>query len=129
MNDDAPLAALRRDLPNIAGMLRVLANADRLAILCHLADKEAAVSEIGTALNLRQPALSQQLGDLRENGMVQTRREARKVYYSLASPQVLAVLTAVNQALGGRNAGLPSALTTDRPNPAIEAAQFARVGR
>lgn len=129
MTADAPLAALRRDLPAIAVLLRVLANPDRLAILCHLAGQEAAVSEIGAALDLRQPALSQQLGDLRENGLVQTRREARHIYYSLASPQVLDILLALDHALGGPDAGSPSAVPIDKPNTAIEAAQFARVVR
>ena len=39
-----------------------------------------------------QPTLSQQLGVLREEGLVNTRRDGKNIYYSLDSPQVLAVM-------------------------------------
>ena len=72
--------------------LKVLANEKRLLILCHLANGEKTVTEFEQLMNIRQPTLSQQLARLRAEEMVETRREAKTIYYSLASTEaVLAV--------------------------------------
>ncbi len=72
--------------------LKVLANEKRLLILCHLADGEKSVTELERLMNIRQPTLSQQLARLRAEELVETRREAKTIYYSLASTEaVLAV--------------------------------------
>ena len=64
-------------------MLKALANEKRLMILCLLADGERTVGELHAVLDLSQSALSQHLAVLREDGLVQTRREAQNVVYSL----------------------------------------------
>ena len=119
------LATLRRDPETVAALLRVLANPDRLAILCHLAAKECSVSDIGDDLNLRQPALSQQLAELRDRGFVTTRRRSRHVYYSLAGSHILHLLEALNAGMvpGPTNTMLPPAKRRDFG----DAAQFARL--
>lgn len=67
-----------------AGLLRALANAQRLRILCMLVGNELAVGEINQQLpELSQSALSQHLARLRDEGLVSTRRDAQNVYYSL----------------------------------------------
>lgn len=121
----ARLAALTQDIDAVAAVLRVMSNPDRLAILCYLAGQEQPVAAIGAALHLRQPALSQHLGELRNHSMVTARREKRQVYYALATPQVLAMLEALN-------AGLRAPV--DPPAPPLrktengEAAVFVRIG-
>lgn len=67
--------------------LKALANQNRLLILCHLAEGEKSVTELETLLGIRQPTLSQQLARLREEDLVATRREAKTIYYSLASTE------------------------------------------
>ena len=67
--------------------LKALANRNRLLILCHLVEGERTVGELEEALTLRQPTLSQQLARLRDDGMVNTRRESKNIYYSIASPE------------------------------------------
>lgn len=67
--------------------LKSLANEHRLLILCHLIDRERSVGELEGLLGMRQPALSQQLAKLREEGLVATRRESRTIYYRLASTE------------------------------------------
>ena len=64
-------------------LLKALANEKRLMILCLLADGERTVGEINALLDLSQSALSQHLAVLREDGLVQTRRDAQNVIYSL----------------------------------------------
>ncbi|WP_341675012.1 metalloregulator ArsR/SmtB family transcription factor [Niveibacterium sp. SC-1] len=78
-------------------LLKVLANSDRLLLMCQLSLGERCVSELEEALDIRQPTLSQQLGVLREAGLVVTRREGKNIFYSVASPQALAVIDVLYQ--------------------------------
>lgn len=73
-------------------MLKALANPDRLMLLCQLADGECSVTELGARSGITQPTLSQQLGVLRGERLVATRREGKHVLYRVASPAALAVL-------------------------------------
>lgn len=76
-------------------LLKTLANEDRLLLLCQLVDGEKCVSELEGMLDIRQPTLSQQLGVLRSEGLVSTRRDGKRIYYQLASAearQLLAML-------------------------------------
>ncbi|MGB0683661.1 MAG: ArsR/SmtB family transcription factor [Magnetovibrionaceae bacterium] len=68
--------------------LKALANEHRLLILCHLLESECTVSDLEKALDLRQPTLSQQLARLRGDNLVDTRRDGKNIYYSLADDSV-----------------------------------------
>ena len=78
------LAAMRERADQAAGLLKALANGQRLRILCLLVAGEQSVGEINQSLELSQSALSQHLARLREEGLVTTRREAQTIYYTLA---------------------------------------------
>ena len=73
-------------------MMKVLANPDRLMILCQLSKGEMRVGEIEEVLGILQPTLSQQLTVLRDEELVSARREGKNIYYQLSSPQALAVM-------------------------------------
>ncbi|MBC7416388.1 MAG: helix-turn-helix transcriptional regulator [Herminiimonas sp.] len=73
-------------------LLRVLANRDRLLLLCQLTQGEFCVSELETALGIEQPTLSQQLTVLRQEELVTTRREGKQIFYSIASAEATAVM-------------------------------------
>ncbi|MEQ1836911.1 MAG: metalloregulator ArsR/SmtB family transcription factor [Candidatus Nitrotoga sp.] len=73
-------------------LMRVLSNPDRLLLLCQLSQGEQCVSELEMLLGIVQPTLSQQLTVLRDEALVNTRREGKNIYYQIASPQALAVL-------------------------------------
>lgn len=79
------------------GLLKVLANPDRLMLLCQLTEEELCVSDLEQRTGIRQPSLSQQLGVLREEGLVQTRRDGKQIFYSLASDDALAVMQVLFQ--------------------------------
>lgn len=83
---------MRRSAGDATAVLRVLANEDRLLLLCHLAHAESCVSDLEGALDIRQPTLSQQLGVLRGEGIVATRREGKHIFYRVADQRVLALL-------------------------------------
>ena len=75
-----------------ARLLKALANPDRLMLLCQLSQAEMSVGELEAALGILQPTLSQQLGVLRDEELVETRREGKYIYYSVRSGPALAVL-------------------------------------
>jgi DNA-binding transcriptional ArsR family regulator len=81
-----------------AEFLRALAHPTRLQILCRLLDGETAVAAFEGELGLKQPNLSQQLGLLREAGLVTTRREAKSIFYSLADDKVRPILDTLRDA-------------------------------
>ena len=85
-------ALLRSAAGRAVSALKVLANEDRLLLLCQLSLGEMCVSELEQRLDIRQPTLSQQLGVLRGEGVVLTRRQGKNIFYSVADPAVLEVL-------------------------------------
>ena len=64
--------------------LKALAHENRLVILCLLSERERSVTELEGLLALNQATVSQQLARLRHEGLVETRRDGRAIYYSLA---------------------------------------------
>ena len=78
--------------------LKALSHEVRLLILCFLIEGEKSVSEIEKMLKLRQPAVSQQLARLRADGLVETRRNGKNIYYSLARTEVRDVIAALHDA-------------------------------
>lgn len=94
MKDTAAIdpAVLRAAAAGVVGKLKVLANEDRLLLLCQLSQGELNVGELEALLGIRQPTLSQQLAVLRAEGVVTTRRDGKNIFYSVADPQLLEVL-------------------------------------
>jgi len=78
--------------------LKALSHEVRLIILCFLIDGEKSVGEIEKMLKLRQPAVSQQLARLRADGLVETRRNGKNIYYSLARSEVRDVIGTLHDA-------------------------------
>ncbi len=72
--------------------LKALANENRLHLLCLLAEGEKSVTELEAMLELRQPAVSQQLARLRADDLVSYRRDGKTIYYSLASAEARQVM-------------------------------------
>ncbi len=84
--------AMRLAATQACGLLKALANPDRLLLLCQLSQGEQCVSALENLLGIVQPTLSQQLGVLREERLVSTRREGKQIFYSIASREALAVM-------------------------------------
>jgi len=94
----AQLDELAEKAAEAARLLRLLANENRLLLLCHLAaEGEMGVGALAEAVGLSQPALSQHLALLREDGLVATRREAQAVFYRLAEPKVARILAVLRE--------------------------------
>lgn len=83
---------MRRAAVDASALLKAMSNPDRLLLLCQLSQGELAVGELERVLGIVQPTLSQQLGVLRDEELVSTRREGKQIFYRIASSQALAVL-------------------------------------
>ncbi|UHQ57165.1 metalloregulator ArsR/SmtB family transcription factor [Microbulbifer sp. YPW16] len=83
---------MRASAGNASALLRSLGNPDRLLLMCQLSQEELCVGDLEERLDIRQPSLSQQLGVLRREGLVATRREGKHVFYRIADPKVLTLL-------------------------------------
>jgi len=90
---DNGIAELERKAAEAAGLLKLLANENRLLILCRLAAAgEMSVGDLADAVDLSQSALSQHLAKMREDGLVATRREAQTVFYRIDDPNAARLL-------------------------------------
>lgn len=96
---DEAFARLRVSAERACALLKALAHADRLVLLCKLTQGEFCVSALEAELGIHQPTLSQQLGVLRQEGLVETRRDGKRIHYRLASGDALAVLQVLHQRL------------------------------
>lgn len=86
------LDAIRASASQACALLKILANEDRLLILCQLSQGSRNVGELKALLAIRQPTLSQQLTVLREEGLVATERRGKYIYYSLVSVEVMRIM-------------------------------------
>jgi DNA-binding transcriptional ArsR family regulator len=87
------IALLEDKAVEAAEFLKLLANPQRLLILCRLVvEREMSVGQLGEAVGLSQSALSQHLAKLRDDAVVATRREAQTIYYRIADKNAARVL-------------------------------------
>lgn len=105
-------------------ILKALAHPLRYRILEALTGGERNVGEIEQATGITQPGLSQQLGVLRKAGLVDTRKDAKLVFYRI-QPEPLSALAANLQAMSG-DAGPDGSSPTTRATTS-GAANFARL--
>jgi DNA-binding transcriptional ArsR family regulator len=91
------LEDMRQAASQACSLMKVLANPDRLMILCQLSQGEKRVGELEELLGIVQPTLSQQLTVLRDERLVSTRREGKNIYYTLDSPKAMAVIETLYQ--------------------------------
>ncbi len=92
-NKNVGLAQLERKAAEAAALLKLLANENRMLILCRLAlNGEMSVSALTSAVGLSQSALSQHLAKMREEGLLATRREGQTIFYHIADPNAAKLL-------------------------------------
>ncbi len=94
-----------------SAVLKAMSNEHRLLILCQLLRQEMSVGELEKRIGLSQSALSQHLARLRRDELVQTRREAQTIFYSLKGPEATAVLYTLHQLYCGDGVNPPAVNT------------------
>jgi len=95
--DVLDLDLMRSAASAASSLLKALSHEDRLLLLCQLSQGEACVSDLEVTCGVYQPSLSQHLGVLRREGLVETRREGKHIYYRVANEDALAVLQVLYQ--------------------------------
>jgi DNA-binding transcriptional ArsR family regulator len=86
------LDQMKAHASDAAALMKALANEQRLLVLCNLLEQPMTVGELNQRMSLSQSALSQHLALLREAGLVETRREAQSIHYSLPPGPVTRVM-------------------------------------
>jgi ArsR family transcriptional regulator len=91
---DRSLAGFEDKANEAAQMLKALSNEKRLMILCKLLEhREMSVNALIEHVGLSQSALSQHLARMREEKLVDTRRDAQQIFYRVADPRVRRILS------------------------------------
>ena len=83
---------LRSAADEAVAALKLLGNVERLLLLCQLSQAEMCVSDLEALLGIHQPTLSQQLGVLRAEGVVSTRRQGKNIFYRVVDSALLEIL-------------------------------------
>ena len=105
----AGIAALASRAGDAAAMLKLIANEQRLRLLCRLSEGEVPVSALVELTGLSQSSVSQHLARLRAGGMVGTRREGTTIFYRLANDEVRQLVGVL-----GLRFGRPEAMPASR---------------
>lgn len=85
-------ADMQQHADEATALLKGIASSKRLLLLCQLVDDEHSVGELAETLGLSQSVVSQHLARLRHEGIVDGRREAQTIYYSLRDARVRAMM-------------------------------------
>lgn len=89
------LSQLKASSSSASRLMKLLANKQRLILVCKLIDGECSVGELASYAGLAQSAASQHLSKLRAEAVVSTRREAQTIYYRLVDPAALRIILAL----------------------------------
>lgn len=80
-----------------SALMKAMSNEARLMILCRLFEDEKSVSELEQMIGLSQSAISQHLAVLRDNNLVNTKREGQSIKYSLAGAKPRAIIEVLHR--------------------------------
>lgn len=84
-----------------ARALKAIAHPLRLKILCVVGDQEVCVQDIVDAVGTSQSNISQHLAILRDKGVLQTRKDANRVFYRVADSRTLQLIVLMREVFCG----------------------------
>jgi DNA-binding transcriptional ArsR family regulator len=90
--DPGELADLQASASAAARLMKLMANEQRLILMCRLGEGECSVNDLAAHVGLAQSAASQHLAKLRAEGVVATRREGQTIFYSLVDPAAVRMI-------------------------------------
>ncbi len=79
---------MKKNCDSVSQILKALAHPQRLLILCQLAEGQKTVGEIESNCEASQSAVSQFLGRMKREGLVQSEKRGQFVYYKIQDPMV-----------------------------------------
>ncbi len=90
------------DIEFAARSLKAISHPLRLQILCELGSQEICVQDIVEIVGTSQSNISQHLAILRDKGILQTRKDANRVYYRVANERILALVDMMREVFCGQ---------------------------
>lgn len=100
MNETAQLLTAESEMEGhveASALMKAMSNEARLMILCQLLNDEKSVTELEQLIGLSQSAISQHLAVLRENQLVNTKREGQSIKYSLSGQKPRAIIEVLHR--------------------------------
>jgi DNA-binding transcriptional ArsR family regulator len=91
----------REHIETAARALKAISHPLRLKILCVVGDEEVCVQDIVDAVGTSQSNISQHLAILRDKGVLNTRKDANRVYYRVADPRTLQLIVLMREVFCG----------------------------
>lgn len=91
------LSELKQKSEGVSALLKQLAHPQRLLILCSMAEGEKSVGEIEEICGASQSAVSQFLKGMRLEGLIDSRRNGKQIYYSIVDKRVLKLIKSLYQ--------------------------------
>ena len=104
----------------VADRLKLIANPNRLRIMCQLVKGEFSVGDIEIKLGIKQPTLSREIAKLRDGGVLTARRQSKVVFYSLTDPNMRRLVEAVCAASSDIDFDASKAVLEGNPRPRPE---------
>lgn len=89
------LTQFRANAAFMSQRLKAMSNTERLLMMCRMDQGEVSVNELVTLTGLKQSAVSQHLGILRNEGVVEVRIDANLRWYRLKDPIVSGLIHAL----------------------------------
>ncbi len=80
-------------LYDLADLFKLFGDSTRVRILWALSESEMCVCDLCALLQMKQPAVSHQLKNLKQSRIVKARRDGKVIYYSLADEHIRQLLT------------------------------------
>jgi DNA-binding transcriptional ArsR family regulator len=95
------LIGKQEHIETAARALKAISHPLRLKILCVVGDQETCVQDIVEAVGTSQSNISQHLAILRDKGVLQTRKDANKVFYRIADQRTLQLIAMMREVFCG----------------------------
>lgn len=92
MAEELNLLSRDEDIDLASRSLKAMSHPLRLKILCTLADQELSVQEIVDAVGTSQSNISQHLAILRDKGIINSRKNANRVFYRVGDQRILKLI-------------------------------------
>lgn len=89
--------ATQEHVETAARALKAISHPIRLKILCVVGGQEVCVQDIVDAVGTSQSNISQHLAILRDKGVLQTRKDANRVFYRVADARTLQLIVLMRE--------------------------------
>lgn len=89
----SPLDIMQKNAGKAEALLKQLANANRLLILCNILEGGRSVNDISQNIGLSQSAVSQHLASMKEAGIISHEKRGKLVYYNISSMETQTILS------------------------------------